>query len=132
MHRFRLKEIMIFSFGCAVARFLMIGWGVEWPPVILAAQVLHAATYGAHHATAMLLVHHYFRGRNQAKGQALYTSLTFGLGGTLGGLFSGYAWERLGPGLTFTVSAAAVLLGLVLVVWKMHTDHTNERTAIGY
>jgi PPP family 3-phenylpropionic acid transporter len=132
MHRFRLKEIMVFSFGCAVARFLMIGWGVEWPPVVLAAQVLHAATYGAHHATAMLLVHHYFRGRNQAKGQALYTGLTFGLGGTLGGLFSGYAWEPLGPGLTFTASAAAVLLGLVLVNWKMHADHKNESAAIGY
>jgi len=132
MHRFRLKQVMAFSFGCAVARFLMIGWGVESPPVVLAAQILHAATYGAHHATAMLLVHHYFRGRNQAKGQALYTSLTFGLGGTLGGLFSGYAWERLGPGLTFTVSAAAVLLGLVLVVWKMHADHTSESTAISY
>lgn len=132
MHRFRLKEIMVFSFGCAVARFLMIGWGVEWPSVVLAAQVLHAATYGAHHATAMLLVHHYFRGRNQAKGQALYTCLTFGLGGTLGGLFSGYAWERLGPGLTFTASAAAVLLGLVLVNWKMHADHKNESAAIGY
>ena len=32
MHRFRLKQVMAFSFGCAVARFLMIGWGVEWPP----------------------------------------------------------------------------------------------------
>jgi PPP family 3-phenylpropionic acid transporter len=80
----------------------------------------------------MLLVHHYFRGRNQAKGQALYTGLTFGLGGTLGGLFSGYAWEPLGPGLTFTASAAAVLLGLVLVNWKMHADHKNESAAIGY
>ncbi|SEL13534.1 MFS transporter [Nitrosovibrio tenuis] len=123
MHRFRLKQVMAFSFGCAIVRFLMIGWGVEWPSVVLAAQILHAATYGAHHATAMLLIHHYFRGRNQAKGQALYTSLTFGLGGTLGGLFSGYGWERLGPGLTFTMSAAAVLLGLVLVAWKMDADH---------
>jgi MFS transporter, PPP family, 3-phenylpropionic acid transporter len=120
MHRFRLKQIMAFSFGCATARFLMIGWGVDWPVVILLAQVLHAATYGAHHATSMMVVHRFFQGRHQAKGQALYTSLTFGLGGTLGGLFSGYAWEWLGPGLTFTVSSIAVLLGLVLVVWKMN------------
>ncbi|HEX8874923.1 MAG TPA: MFS transporter [Nitrosospira sp.] len=123
MHRFSVKQVMVFSFGCAAVRFLMIGWGVEWPAVVLAAQILHAATYGAHHATAMLLVHRYFRGRNQAKGQALYTSLTFGLGGTLGGLFSGYAWERLGPGLTFTLSATAALLGLALVGWKMRADH---------
>ena len=122
MHRFGVKQIMVFSFSCAVVRFLMIGWGVEWPVMVLLAQVLHAATYGAHHAAAMVVVHLFFRGRHQAKGQALYTSLTFGLGGALGGLFSGYAWEWLGPGLTFTMSAAAVLLGLGLVVWKMSVD----------
>ena len=125
MHRFRLKQIMAFSFGCAIARFLMIGWGVDWPWMILLAQALHAATYGAHHATAMMVVHQFFRGRHQAKGQALYTSLTFGLGGTLGGIFSGYAWEWLGAGLTFTVSSIAVLLGLILVVWKMNVGRTT-------
>lgn len=115
MHRFRLKQIMVFSFGCGMARFLMIGWAVDWPFMILFAQVLHAATYGAHHATSMLLVHRFFQGRHQARGQALYTSLTFGLGGTLGSLFSGYAWEGLGPGFTFTVSAVAAALGLGLI-----------------
>jgi MFS transporter, PPP family, 3-phenylpropionic acid transporter len=125
MHRFRLKQIMAFSFGCAIARFLMIGWGVDWPAMILLAQALHAATYGAHHATAMMVVHQFFRGRHQAKGQALYTSLTFGLGGTLGGIFSGYAWEWLGAGLTFTVSSIAVLIGLMLVVWKMNVGRVT-------
>jgi MFS transporter, PPP family, 3-phenylpropionic acid transporter len=122
MHRFRLKQIMVFSLSCAIARFLMIGWGVDWPVIILLAQILHAATYGAHHATAMMFVHRFFRGRHQGKGQALYTSLTFGIGGTIGGIFSGYAWESLGPGLTFTVSAVAVLLGLTLVMWKMDIE----------
>lgn len=122
MHRFRLKQIMVFSLACAIVRFLMIGWGVEWPVIILLAQILHAATYGAHHATAMMFVHQFFRGRHQGTGQALYTSLTFGIGGTIGGIFSGYAWESLGPSLTFTVSAAAVLLGLTLVVWKMNIE----------
>lgn len=120
MRRFGLKQIMIFSFSCAIARFLMIGWGVDWLVVVVLAQILHAATYGAHHATAMMLVHHFFRGRHQAKGQALYTSLTFGLGGAFGGVFSGYVWELLGASLTFTLSAVAVLLGLGLVVWKMN------------
>jgi len=92
---------------------------VEWLTVILLAQILHAATFGAYHATAVAVVHHFFRGRHQAKGQALYTGLTFGAGGALGSVFSGYAWEWLGPGITFSVSAAVALLGLGLVVWKV-------------
>ena len=119
MRRFSLKQVLAFSFSCAVVRFLMIGWGVEWPIVVLLAQILHAATYGAHHVAAMMVVHHFFRGRHQAKGQALYTSITFGIGGTLGGVFSGYAWEWLGPGLTFSLSAVAALLGLGLIVRKV-------------
>jgi PPP family 3-phenylpropionic acid transporter len=120
MHRFSLKQILAFSFTCAVARFLMIGWGVEWPTVMLMAQILHAATYGAHHVAAMMAVHYFFRGRHQAKGQAFYTSFTFGVGGTLGGVFSGYAWEWLGPGFTFSMSAAAALVGLGLIVRKVN------------
>ena len=119
MRRFSLKQVLAFSFSCAVARFLMIGWGVEWPIVVLLAQILHAATYGAHHVAAMMVVHHFFRGRHQAKGQAFYTSFTFGVGGTLGGVFSGFAWEWLGPGFTFSISAAAALLGLGLIVRKV-------------
>lgn len=120
MHRFSLKQILAFSFTCAVARFLMIGWGVEWPTVMLLAQILHAATYGAHHIAAMMAVHYFFRGRHQAKGQAFYTSFTFGVGGTLGSVFSGYAWEWLGPGFTFSMSAAAALVGLGLIVRKVN------------
>ncbi len=120
MHWLSLKKILAFSFCCAVVRFLMIGWGVEWPLVVLFAQILHAATYGAHHVAAMMVVHHFFRGRHQAKGQAFYTSFTFGIGGALGGIFSGYAWEWLGPGFTFSMSALAALLGLGLIVWKVN------------
>jgi PPP family 3-phenylpropionic acid transporter len=120
MHRLSLKHLLAFSFSCAVVRFLMIGWGVEWPIVVFSAQVLHAATYGAHHVAAMMVVHHFFRGRHQAKGQAFYTSFTFGIGGALGGIFSGYAWEWLGPGFTFSISASAALLGLGLIIWKVN------------
>jgi len=120
IHRFSLKQVLAFSFTCAVARFLMIGWGVEWPTVMLLAQILHAATYGAHHIAAMMAVHYFFRGRHQAKGQAFYTSFTFGVGGTLGGVFSGYACEWLGPGFTFSMSAAAALVGLGLIVRKVN------------
>jgi MFS transporter, PPP family, 3-phenylpropionic acid transporter len=119
MLHFSLKTILIFSFACAILRFLMIGWGVEWVLVILLAQVLHAATYGTHHIAAMMVVHHFFHGRHQAKGQAIYTSIAFGMGGTLGAILSGYTWDGVGAEMTFTISAISAFLGLVLVSWKM-------------
>lgn len=113
MSRYSLKSILAFSLACAVVRFAMIGWGVNTLLLVIIAQVLHAATFGAHHAAAMASIHHFFRGKHQAKGQSFYTSLVYGAGGTLGALVGGYTWGALGPQLTFGLSSIAALIGLV-------------------
>lgn len=116
---FTLRAILITSFALAVVRFLIIGWGAESLLLLLLAQVLHAATFGSFHAAAIGMVHRLFRGRHQARGQAIYGSLTYGLGGTVGALASGYAWDHFGAGLTFTLAAVAALAGMLLVAWKL-------------
>jgi PPP family 3-phenylpropionic acid transporter len=119
MRRFTIRQILVFSFICAVVRFAVIGWAVEHAWLIAFAQVLHAATFGSYHAAAVAAVHLYFRGRHQAQGQALYTSLTFGAGGAVGALASGYTWETLGPAITLSLGSAAALVGLVLILWRV-------------
>ncbi len=115
---YSLNQILLFSFGCTFVRLLMIAWGVGSLPVLLAAQLLHAITFGAFHAAGVAMMHQIFRGRNQARGQAIYTSLGYGLGGTLGILMAGYSWETLGSQWTFTIAATAALLALIVVAWK--------------
>ena len=115
--RFSLRAILLASFACAVARFLTIGWGVEWLALLLFAQLLHAATFGAYHAAAVAAVNRWFGGRHQARGQALYGSLSFGAGGMLGGLLSGWSWDALGAELTFTLSSVFALAGM-LILWR--------------
>ncbi len=60
--RFSLRAILLFSFACAVARFLMIGWGAHSLALLLFAQVLHGATFGAYHAAAIAAVNEWFPG----------------------------------------------------------------------
>ena len=117
--RFSLQQILLGSFVLAGLRFLVIGWGVEWMWVMVLAQTLHAASFGSYHAAAVALTHHYFRGRHQAKGQGLYTSISFGLGGTLGGIVSGYTWDAWGAGWSFTLSAICALAGFVLLFLRV-------------
>lgn len=122
MQRFSLPQILGASFLLAVIRFLLIGWLVDSVAAILFAQMLHAATFGSYHAAAVAAIHHFFRGRHQAKGQALYTSLTFGAGGTFGALMSGYAWDFLGASLTFSMASLFALFGLLLIGWKFRLE----------
>ncbi len=110
-----LYRLLAATFVIAVLRFLLIGWLVHSPVALVLAQVMHAATFGAYHAAAIGLIHRWFDGAHQAKGQALYTALSFGAGGTLGGFASGLSWSALGPAVTFTLAALAAALGFLLL-----------------
>jgi MFS transporter, PPP family, 3-phenylpropionic acid transporter len=116
--RFGYTRILLISFSCAVLRFMLIGWGIDFIVLLLIAQVLHAATFGAYHAASVGLVHEFFQGRHQSKGQALFGSLSYGAGGMLGGLASGPIWQHYGASVLYSCSAGVGLLGLLLILWK--------------
>src|SRR5262245_40470262 len=89
---FSPRQILLASFALAALRFLLIGWLPGSLAALLIAQMLHAASFGSFHAAAIGMVHRFFRGRHQARGQALYGSLAYGVGGVIGGFASGYLW----------------------------------------
>jgi PPP family 3-phenylpropionic acid transporter len=113
---FSPADLLAASFAIAVLRFVLIGWFSTWPVALFLAQLMHAATFGIFHAASLSCVHKLFRGRTQARGQAVYSSLSFGLGGTLGGLGSGIAWDRLGPSGTFGVASVCAAAGFVVLL----------------
>ncbi|HUP93896.1 MAG TPA: MFS transporter [Burkholderiales bacterium] len=113
---FSLRQILITSFALAVFRFLAIAWLAQSFVALLIAQVLHAATFGAFHAASIGYVHRYFKGRLQARGQAIYGSVAFGVGGAFGGLASGALWVPAGAALTFTFGAVCALAGGIVFV----------------
>ncbi len=118
--RFGFTRILLISFSAAVLRFMLIGWTVDVVGLLLFAQVLHALTFGAYHAASVGLVHEFFKGRHQSKGQALFGSFTYGAGGVLGGLASGPIWQHWGASALYTFSSSMALLGLLLMLWKLH------------
>jgi PPP family 3-phenylpropionic acid transporter len=117
--RFGFTRILLASFSAAVLRFLLIGWAVDVVVLLLLAQVLHALTFGAYHAASVGLVHQFFQGRHQSKGQALYGSFTYGAGGMVGGLASGPIWQHWGASALYSFSAGMAFLGLLLMWWKL-------------
>lgn len=116
--RISARRLILISFALAGMRFLLIAWGVDTPWLIIAAQTLHAFTFGTYHAAAVSLIHQHFQGRHQARGQALYTSISYGVGGAVGGLVSGLSWDSLGSTWTFSLSAmSAALAWAIYAVW---------------
>jgi PPP family 3-phenylpropionic acid transporter len=112
--RFTLSGILLASFACAVVRFLALGWlpGETW--LVVLAQLLHAATFGSFHAASVAAVHRVFPEAAQARGQTLFSSVSYGAGGAAGVLGAGWLWQAAGPGFAFSLSALAGLAGLLL------------------
>lgn len=121
--RFRLSSILAASFACAAIRFLALGWFAHALAVLVVAQLLHAATFGAFHAAAVAAVHRVFPQAAQARGQTLFSSVTYGAGGAAGALSAGWLWELGGPSLAFSLSALAGLAGL-------HLAHVLKRCGL--
>ena len=121
--RFALSTILIASFACAVIRFLALGWLAQALWVIVLAQLLHAASFGAFHAAAVTAVHRVFPEAAHARGQTLFSSVTYGAGGAVGALAAGGLWE-LGGG------ARLLLLGVVGLAPLL--DHVLKRSGLWF
>jgi PPP family 3-phenylpropionic acid transporter len=77
--------------------------------VLVLAQLLHAATFAAHHAACIAMVDRHFPGRLRGRGQALYATLGYGASGVIGGVAGGAISERWGFPAVFGAAAAVAL-----------------------
>ncbi|ADN76822.1 major facilitator superfamily MFS_1 [Ferrimonas balearica DSM 9799] len=81
------------------------------------AQLLHAFSFGLAHACGIQFVHRNFSAAHQGKAQALYASVSFGLGGAIGAYISGQLWHNgAGASLTWTLAAVAAASALVALL----------------
>ncbi|MCK9379595.1 MAG: MFS transporter [Sulfuritalea sp.] len=112
-----MRRILLACFALASLRFMLIGWAVEFIGLLVFAQLLHGASFGAHHAATMAALNRWFVAGHQARAQALYGSTAYGAGGLGGALLAGALWEQVGPGITFSAASLLALLGLILV-WR--------------
>jgi len=127
--RFGAERLLLWSMLITAARWLLIAGGAAWPAVLIAAQLMHAASYGLFHAAAIHLLHRLFPGRAHTPGQALYSSLSFGLGGALGSLVSGQLWDSWGGAATFALAGlVAAAAGAVVARWLVPRSAATQQT----
>ena len=94
------------AFGIGVVRFILIAF-FPTTIVLILAQLMHAGTFAAHHSAATKLLQRWFTGPLQARGQAIMATVSYGLGGTIGGLCAGWIWDLFQPRDVFVMSALA-------------------------
>ncbi len=114
IQRFGAHRLFILALFLTGLRWVLLGKFVESWSMLLLIQGLHAATYGLFHASAIHLVHHLFPSHLQGLAQALYSGVSYGVGGAIGSLLSGYSWQLMGADNTFYLAAVVVNVGLFI------------------
>jgi PPP family 3-phenylpropionic acid transporter len=130
LKRVSLRVLLLSSLTLSVIRWLLIAHYADNLAVLIVAQLLHAATFGGTHVAAMHLIYDYFGEQHQGKGQAIYTSLSFGVGGMLGSLYAGYYWESLGAEFVYIIAALCCALALLIAYVWVGRENTQKPTAL--
>jgi PPP family 3-phenylpropionic acid transporter len=119
MHRIMPKlgvtYLLFVSLVLTGVRWFLIAFFADVLWIVIIAQGIHAFSFGAAHAASIDLIRQFFKGRHAGQGNALYSSLTYGIGGAIGALSSGLLWG-INPQWLFVVSGVAVFIA-ALIVW---------------
>jgi len=131
--RFSPLSLLGFSFAVCALRFAMVGLsdGALW--VLVLTQLMHAVTFGLHHSASMAVLHRWFDPARHAQAQSAFIVCGYGLGGGIGGVFSGWLWERYSPAAAFQSAAVAALLGwaAISLVARRADRHLPEMKPVG-
>ncbi|WP_189577963.1 MFS transporter [Marinobacter zhanjiangensis] len=121
MHRitryFTVRQIAIGALLLTMLRWILIAEVTDVVPVLIFAQLLHAASYGALHVISVQYVQGFFGEHHHGQGQALYSGLTFGAGGAIGAWLSGFLVEGFSTSAAFWGGAVAMVFA-VFITWR--------------
>jgi MFS transporter, PPP family, 3-phenylpropionic acid transporter len=119
-------SILRFCIAATVLRWSMVALLPESLPAMVAAQLMHALSFGAFHAACMQRVAEFFPGRLGQHGQGLLYGFSSGIGGVLGALMAGALWE-LHHGIGAFLGGAAICAA----AWLLSSPRLAQARASG-
>lgn len=124
--RVSLRFVLLLSIFLTIIRWMLLAWIPENLVVLLLIQVLHAASFGSFHVVCIQLIHDFFRGPNQDRGQALFSSVGYGAGGMIGGLMAGLYWDQLGEVWVFGGASLLCVVALCIAWLWIETKKPDQ------
>ena len=119
------QQWFLVSLALTGVRWCLVAWAVNNVWVLVAGQTLHAFSFAVMHAVSMRYIQMFFPASMQARGQALYSSVGFGLGGAIGAMLSGLLWQPLGGTGVFMLAALVASVALFIAWWGLR-DSQHE------
>ena len=124
--RLSSRAWLLLSFCVTFVRWVATAT-LDHPALLVSVQVLHAFSFGTFYMAAMRSLVELVPDELRATGQGLFVACTFGLGGGLGSLLSGWSYEQLGGHAMFAGAAGVSALTIVLALTFVSTPKPTDR-----
>lgn len=109
--RFGVWNLLFASIVLTALRWYLLADFAEFISVIVISQIIHALSFGLTHAVSVHFIHQYLPAAFHSRGQAVYISIAFGLGGASGNYLAGQQWSQ-GANAYEAFITAAVFAGV--------------------
>lgn len=124
-NRLNLHQWLMLSFVACAVRFALTAAFPQLAWVMLLAQGMHALTFAAHHTATISWLRDNLPKSLVVRGQAMYATIAYGLGGSSGTFLGRYAWDAASPSAAFAMAAMAgglaALMGMRLRKYAQST-----------
>ena len=126
---FGVWNLLFTSLALTALRWYAMAAFADYWAVIMLSQLIHALSFGLTHAVSVHFIHLYLPKTYQSRGQAVYISIAFGLGGAFGNYMAGQQWSQgTNAYATFVTAAVFAALGAMslLLCAKKRFDTAPE------
>lgn len=104
---FGVWNLLFASLLLTATRWYLMAAFADYIAVIVISQLIHALSFGLTHAVSVHFIHQFLPKAYHSRGQAVYISIAFGLGGAFGNYMAGQQWSQ-GTNAYFTFVTAAI------------------------
>lgn len=129
--RFGVKTLLFTCLLLTSLRWYMLADYAHVALWVFVSQLVHALSFGLNHSASVHFIYQYFPAHCQSRGQAIYISVAFGIGGAIGNYIAGLYWQQ-GEGAfeTFFLAAVFAMIGTLslLFVKGKAMEHSASHT----
>ncbi|TDU32518.1 PPP family 3-phenylpropionic acid transporter [Panacagrimonas perspica] len=122
IRRFGARPVLVATLLCSALRWALLALFVDIRTLLVISQVMHFMSFAVYHAVTVHYIHELFPGRMQGRGQALLAAVSFGLGGGIGSLVTGAAWDSLGPTTVYLAATTVAMIGGCVALYAPRLD----------
>jgi PPP family 3-phenylpropionic acid transporter len=121
LDRFAAAQVLLLTIVITVIRWALTALVTD-ETLVIVLQLGHVFSFSAFHLAALRLLARLVPRESSTSGQALYGSVSFGIGGSAGLWFAGLLVDQLGTRSAFAVEAVVALLAIVPAARLRHLE----------